>query len=129
MLCSKELAVAISAATIYHEIAQEVADYFLLTRVCHLSPCKALTLNFLGGLSVLVGGCFVLGLENMTNLAIGCILAVGSGVYLYVSVAECYPRAREAQKTLGDKALSLVAFTVGVVPIGVVLLTHGHCEA
>lgn len=129
MLCSRDLAITISAATIYHEIAQEVADYFMLTRFCHIPPCKALCFNFLNGLSVMLGACLILGVEEMTGVAIGCILAVSAGVYIYISVAECFPRAKEAQHTNKDRIIAFLSFVFGVVPIGLVLLNHGHCEA
>ena len=50
-LCSRDLAIAVSAATVYHELAQELADYFLLTIHCNIRPFAALTLNFVSGLS------------------------------------------------------------------------------
>ena len=128
LMCSTDLAIAISAATIYHEIAQEVADYFMLTRFCHIPPCQALCFNFINGLSVMFGACLILGIEDMTDVAIGCILAVSGGVYIYISVAECYPRAKEAQHTTKDKLVAFISFIFGVVPIGLVLLNHGHCD-
>lgn len=77
----------------------------------------------------MLGATLIVAIEDMTNVAIGSILAVSSGVYIYISVAECYPRAKEAQKTVQDKLISLLSFVIGVVPIGLVLLNHGHCEA
>ena len=129
MLCSKELAITLSAATIYHEIAQEIADFFVLTRFCNIPPGKALFVNFVSGFSVLIGACFIVGIDDISNVVIGSILGVSGGVYIYISVAECYPRAKAAQKTLQDKLISFVAFLFGVIPIALVLLNHGHCEA
>ena len=100
----------------------------MLTRFCNIPPWYALGLNFINGLSVLFGAIIIVGIEDMADVAIGSILAVSSGVYFYISVAECFPRARAAHKTAKDKAISLIAFIVGVVPIGLVLLNHGHCE-
>ncbi len=127
--CNRDLAIAISAATVYHEIAQEIADYFMLTKFCNIPPLKALFLNFINGLSVLFGAIMIVGIENMSDVGIGSILAVSSGVYFYISVAECFPRARAAHKNSRDKLISLVAFVTGVVPIGLVLMNHGHCDA
>jgi len=127
--CNRDLAIAISAATIYHEIAQEIADYFMFTRFCNIPPRKALIINFVNGFSVLCGAIMIVAMGKLSDLAIGSILAVSSGVYFYISVAECFPRAKEAHKTFRDAAISLLAFVVGVVPIGLVLLNHGHCES
>ena len=128
MLCSKDFAIAVSLATVYHEIAQEIADYFMLTRFCHIPPYYALLLNFVNGTSVMLGACLILGIEDLTDVAIGCILAISSGVYLYISVAECFPRARKSQQTPKDKLVGFISFLIGVVPIGLVLLNHSHCD-
>jgi zinc transporter ZupT len=126
-ICHRELAITISVATIYHELAQEVADFFLLTKHCNLRVSTALFLNFIGGLSIMLGAVLVLAFD-ITEGATGCILAVGAGVYVYVAAAECLPRAKASQTKVADKVISLVSFVVGVVPIGLVLLNHGHCE-
>jgi zinc transporter ZupT len=128
LLCHRELAIAISAATVYHELAQEIADYFLLTKHCNIRPGIALLLNFIGGLSVLFGAVLILSV-NVSSNATGCILAIGGGVYIYVATVETLPRARDAQKDALDKLIAVVSFVVGAVPIGLVLLNHGHCEA
>jgi hypothetical protein len=127
MLCTHDLAIAISAATIYHELAQELADYFLLTKHCNLRPAMALTLNFVSGLSVLFGGLLILSVDMNSNTT-GCLLAVGAGVYLHIAAVECLPRALSAQENTKDKLVSLISFVCGVIPIGLVLMTHGHCE-
>jgi len=98
--CNRDLAITISAATIYHEIAQEIADYFMLTRFCNIPPWYALGLNFINGLSVLFGAIIIVGIEDMADVAIGSILAVSSGVYFYISVAECFPLKKKVHKLI-----------------------------
>ena len=49
-----------SAMTIVHEVAQELADYIILTDAGKLSPFAALSLNFASGLSVMLGAIIVL---------------------------------------------------------------------
>ena len=127
MFCNRDLAIAISLATVYHELAQEVADFFLLTEHCHIRPAMALLLNFLFGLSVMIGAVLILSVDISQN-ATGCILAIGGGVYIYIAVGECLPRAKQAQKTARDKVISVISFIAGAIPIGLVLLNHGHCE-
>jgi zinc transporter ZupT len=128
LLCNRELAIAISAATVYHEIAQELADYLLLTKTCRIRPGMALFLNFISGLSVMIGALLILVLDINSNTT-GCILAVGGGVYIFVAAGECIPRVLQSHRSLFDKIVSLVSFVVGAVPIGLVLLNHGHCDA
>lgn len=81
------MAYAIVAATIYHELAQELADYFLLTTHVGLKPWKALLLNFTSGLSVVLGAVLILALD-ISNMATGCILAISAGVSLFVVVCD-----------------------------------------
>lgn len=125
-LCDRSVAIAVAAATVYHELAQELADYFLLTEHCGIPPVKALILNFLCGLSVVFGVILILALD-VSNMATGCILAVSAGVYVHVAASECIPRIEKELKTFKDRAVSILCFVIGAVPIGLVLLNHGHC--
>ena len=146
LLCSRDLAITIAAATIYHELAQEISDHLLLTRHCHFSPFLALTLNFLGGLSVMFGAILVLAYtEDLSTTTIGCILASGSGVYIYLAGVECLPRVNDAlvankmidgelvsfnkKEVVQNKLIAILTIVCGAVPIGLVLLNHGHCDA
>jgi uncharacterized membrane protein YfcA len=115
MLCHRKLAAAISAVTVCHELAQEGANFFLLTKHCNVKVPLALALNFVSGLSVLLGATIMLSFDVAAN-ATGCILAIGSGVYIYIAAAECSPRARKAQTATGDKIISVVSFIFGVTP-------------
>jgi zinc transporter ZupT len=128
LLCSRSVAYAIVGGTIYHELAQELADYFLLTTHCGLKPPVALVLNFLSGLSVMLGVVVIFALP-VDATATGCILAISAGVYVYIAASECMPRVEQEIKSYFDRFSSMLCFTLGAVPIGLVLLSHGHCEA
>ena len=60
LLCDHMKAWVITAVTLYHEIAQEIAEYFILTRTAGLMKWKAIGLNFLVDLSVIIGGLVIL---------------------------------------------------------------------
>ncbi|KAG7367930.1 ZIP zinc transporter [Nitzschia inconspicua] len=126
LLCDRNLAITITAATIFHELAQEIADYFILVHHCGMTRVGALALNFSCGLSIMLGGILVLA-ANLTSATIGVILCVGGGVYVHVAVAECLTTARKHEKGRKQQAYGILAFIVGVVPIGLVLLNHQHC--
>lgn len=137
MLCSRQLAYTLMATTIYHELAQELADFILLTHHCGLPVWKALLMNFVSGLSTVVGACLILAID-LTPEATGCILAVSAGVYLYITAVETIPKILKDQdggatQTRRESSRSMLVFflcfTAGAVPIGLVLLNHGHCEA
>jgi zinc transporter ZupT len=127
LLCSKSLAYTITVTTIYHEIAQEIADFSLLTHHCGFSRCQATLANFIAGCSVMIGAVIALS-TNMSDTAIGVILALSAGVYIYIAAGECIPKIQAARKQARDTLLVLACFVVGAVPIGLVLLSHGHCE-
>jgi zinc transporter ZupT len=126
--CGTATALTIVGVTLYHEIAQELADYFLLTRHAGLPKFKALLLNFCAGLSVVLGGLIVLAFD-MSNLTLGVLLALASGVYLNISASECLPRASAVSSTAQHRVLSLAMFLAGAIPIGLTLINHTHCDA
>lgn len=127
-LCENATAYTMIAITLYHEIAQELADYFLLTRHAGLRPCVALPLNFCSGLSVMLGGIVVLSVP-ISDMTIGVILSVASGVYIYIAACECLPRVNAVVRTSKDRVITIAMFIFGAVPIGLALLNHSHCEA
>lgn len=120
LLCNSSLGWTVTFATIYHEIAQEIADFTVLVTLCNFSVLGALTVNFLSGFSVVIGALLVAWF-NFSNPTIGFILTVSAGVYVYIAAVECLPRIK------ANKVWALVAFTTGAVPIGLVLLNHQHC--
>jgi zinc transporter ZupT len=128
LLCDSSLAWSVLASTIYHELAQEISDFFLLTQHAHLPPLIALALNFLSGLAVTLGGLVVLA-TDVSNFTLGVILSMSSGVYINVAAKECMPTVDRLAITIPDRLLAFVAFAMGAVPIGLVLLHHQHCEA
>jgi zinc transporter ZupT len=127
-LCSRTTAYTIMALTLYHEIAQELADYFLLTKHAGLKPLQALSLNFVSGLSVVLGGIAVLA-SPISDLVVGILLSIASGVYIYIAACECMPRVQAVVASSADRIISIMMFIIGVVPIGLALINHSHCEA
>ena len=126
MLCDNTTAWTITSVTLYHEIAQEIADFFMLTRHGGLSVKTALLLNFLAGLSVVLGGIVVL-LVDVSDMTIGIILGFTSGVYFHIGGTECMARANSYIASNKDRLIALASFVLGSVPIGLTLLNHQHC--
>jgi zinc transporter ZupT len=79
--CSWATAFSITAITLFHEMAQELADFILLTRFVGLSVFQAASLNFVSGLWVCLGGIIVLAAKP-SDEAIGIMLAFAGGVYI-----------------------------------------------
>lgn len=127
--CSNTLGWTIVATTAWHEFAQEIADFTILTKIAGLSIPFAFLVNALSGISVVLGG-IVICASSLSDYSIGCLLAFGSGNYIYLAAAELFPSVRmDKGMTVIDKTLSLLLFVVGACAVGLVLLNHEHCSA
>jgi len=126
--CNETVGWTIVAATIYHELAQEVSDYLVLTDPMqgNLKPFTALGLNFISGLSVVLGAIIVVGADPGDN-ANGRLLAFGGGVYVQIAATECFGRVNNTVKTMEMRVGTILAFAFGATAIGLVLLDHEHC--
>jgi len=127
LTCSNATAVCVTILTIYSEISQEMADYFLLTQCAGMSIPRACLLLFSSGLAVVVGALMIIG-AGLGELGIGVFLAFASGVYLHISASECLPRVYSVVKASRDRWFALTFFVLGALPIGLTLLDHGHCD-
>ena len=92
--CGKTMGWSITAATVYHEIAQELADYLVLTDPFQgdLTPFRSLFMNFISGMSVILGVLISVGSGSNNDFWHGLLLAFGAGIYLQIAAAECMPR-------------------------------------
>eukprot|EP00984_Skeletonema_dohrnii_P020372 scaffold9898_cov86-Skeletonema_dohrnii-CCMP3373.AAC.1 len=124
--CSVAVAISIMLVTLFHEIAQELADFIVLTKFGGLPVWKALAFNFLSGLTVCLGGIVFLA-TTPTDTATGVILAAAGGVYINIAAVETAPRMEGAMKGRGDRALMLFSIILGTIPLGLILLDHKHC--
>eukprot|EP00977_Amphora_coffeiformis_P004194 scaffold875_cov185-Amphora_coffeaeformis.AAC.9 len=127
LLCDRNVGYTIVATTIYHELAQEIADFALLHHHCGIVAWKAVLYNFLSGFSVMIGALMILSFD-LTETAQGVTLAIAAGIYIYIAACECVPRIQAVRKGPKDTLLFVGFFILGVVPIGLVLLKHNHCE-
>merc|ERR1719506_665242 len=123
LACSKDFGWAVTVSTIIHEIAQEIADFFVLTTICKMNPWKALGLNFLAGTSVIVG-VIVIAESNIDQDSLGYFLAFGGGVYIAIGATECMPRIFQYSKGLMMFFWSFLLLAIGAVAIGLILLDH-----
>ena len=128
LTCSNAAMVFVTLITIYTQVTQEMADYFLLMNHAGISIPRALLLNLFAGLAVVVGALSIVS-ADMNELAIGVFLAFAAGVYLHISASECLPRVYSVVRVSRDRWFSLFFFIIGALPIGLTLLKHGHCDA
>lgn len=127
--CSTSVAWGITGATIAHEIAQEIADFLVLTdpSLGALTVPYALLFNFLSGTSVILGAIIILAQDSIDSKSQGFLLAFGGGVYIQIAASECMPRVHKMAQTVGLKFASLAVFILGVFCIGIILTVHEHC--
>ena len=125
--CGGSMAWGITAATVLHELPQELSDYLILTGPqVGLSSLMALLINFLTGTSVILGTVIVLAVD-VPDSTIGLLLAFGGGVYLQIGCVECMPKMVSHALTPARKLFCILMFIIGAVLIGLVLLDHEHC--
>ena len=109
-------------------LSTKLAEHVMMTSQGGLSDFQAIVLNFVTGLSFVLGGVVVLASEP-SSLTIGVILSIGGGVLLHVANMECLATAEHNCTLPIHKLWGFLGFCVGVIPIGLVLLNHEHCHA
>merc|ERR1711935_246580 len=75
LTCSNAIAVCVTLITVYNEISQHVADYFLLTKCAGVSIPRALLLIFAASVANVLGAMIIIGCD-LGELAIGVLLGV-----------------------------------------------------
>jgi len=125
--CGPTFGWTVVVGTVAHELAQEIADFAILTGDGALKPAVALALNFLSGTSVLLGVLIILS-RDVSSGGIGMLLAFGGGVYIHVAATDCMPKVYAKSLSLFIRLACVGFFFLGAVAIGMVLLDHEHCD-
>mmetsp|Transcript_10110 Transcript_10110/g.18839 ORF Transcript_10110/g.18839 Transcript_10110/m.18839 type:complete len:470 (+) Transcript_10110:67-1476(+) len=127
--CGVDFGWRMAIGTILHELPQEFADFVVLTGPeARLKPIIALLLNFLSGLSVLLGAIIILS-ADVSDEATGLLLCFGGGVYLHLGATDLMPKIYAKGLTKAQRAMAFFAFILGTVFIGLILIDHEHCYA
>ena len=124
--CGRDIQISIVVSTILHELPNQLAGYLVMVNQCGMNPFVALLVNFVFGLSIMLGGLLVL-VFNFSHLAVGCLLAMGGGTFLHVAISELLGNAERNTKGGFEIVYMFLAFLLGAVPIGLILLNHEHC--
>jgi len=126
MGCGNAMGNSVAAATIAHEIPNQLAGYLVMVNQNGINPCTAILLNFLFGMIVLVGALVVL-VAVPGNVSIGSIFAIGAGIFIHVAATEMLGLAERSIERPKWWLYVFLSFFVGAVLIGLVLLDHVHC--
>jgi len=129
-LCSSSFTWTLVWASIAHEAPQEIADFGILTGKARMVWWLAIVLNFLSSCSAIVGAAIAYK-ADVSSVVQGAMLAFGAGVYAFVALTELGGDMLHlrGKAVLFDATTSILAFAVGSVAIGLVLLDHEHCAA
>ena len=124
--CGRDIQISIVLATILHELPNQLAGYLVMVNQCGMNPFVALFVNFVFGLSILFGALLIL-VVNFSQVAVGCLLAMGGGTFLHVAISELLGNAEKFKTERVHTFYMFFAFLVGAIPIGLILLNHQHC--
>jgi len=128
--CNSSFVWGIVGSTVAHEIPQEIADFVILIKKANMKWYWAALANYLSSSSTLVGALVGHGIDVSMQVE-GMGLAFGGGVYLYVAITDLAPQLADLRtggtEGLIQSLLTLLAFAVGAICVGLVLLNHEHC--
>ena len=114
-LVDPALGIITTVAVLLHEIPQEISDFFVLIHA-GFSKKRALLMNFLISSSTLLGAVvaffFLSGVEN----ALGPILGIATGNFLYIAASDLLPEISHEQKN------TKILMQIGVLLLGILLM-------
>jgi len=105
-------------AVILHEIPQEMGDFGVLV-YCGFKKVQALFLNFLSGITAILGGIIGFLLSEKIGQSIVFLLPFAAGNFIYIAASDLIPEIK--QKTIFKK--SFVCFIMFLLGIIIMLLT------
>jgi len=119
------LGIVTAAAVIAHEIPQEIGDFLILLHSGY-SRARALALNLLSSLAMVIGGVAgyfaVSQMQEWSNV----LLAIAAASMIYVAVADLIPGLHKRTE-LGATAQQMLLIAAGVLMIWLVgALLHAH---
>jgi zinc and cadmium transporter len=93
-ITSVPLGITATIALAMHEIPQEIADFGVLIH-SGFSKKKALYVNFLASLSVVLGGIVGWFLTTKIDTALSFLIPVAAGGFIYIAVSDLLPELRK----------------------------------
>ena len=103
---------AATVAVIFHELPQEMGDYGILV-YAGFKRSKALLLNFVVALAVVLGGISAIFFLEATEALSGLLIAFSAGGFIYLAAAELIPELHK-EKSLKKSAIQFVVFILGI---------------
>jgi len=120
---SPELGLATTLAVTVHEVPQELADFSILISGGY-SVRTALILNFLSGLTALLGPLFFFAFESATERHLAWFMTATAGMFIYIAGSDLIPQVHHHRTAPGG--LVYIPFLAGVAIIAVLSAIIGH---
>ena len=122
-LVDPRLGITATVAVAAHEIPQEIADYGILL-AAGFGRRRALLLNFLSGLSALLGTGFCFAFKATVEPHLGWLMAATAGMFIYIAASDLMPELHRAHPR-GDWRVA-VPFVLGMVLIALLGAAVSH---
>jgi zinc and cadmium transporter len=112
------LGLVVALSTFLHETPHEIADFGILLSA-GWSRRKAFMANFLSSLATFPGAIMTYLYASQIKSAVGILLAVAAGVFLYVAATDFLPEVnRDRKESAGRQALFLILGILVIVILG-----------
>lgn len=108
-----KLGIITSLAVALHEIPQEIGDFAVLL-YAGFEKKKALVVNFLVALTVVLGGVVGYFLSFLVESLVGYLLPFAAGGFIYIAASDLMPEIRK-EESLKKSILSFGIFIIGVL--------------
>ena len=119
-LASTKLGIATAIAVALHEIPQEIGDFGILLHA-GLAPKRALLLNFLTGLTAIVGAVLTLMASSFVQGLETALIPVTAGGFVYIASTDLIPELHKEPEA-GKSVVQLTALMMGIAVMASLLL-------
>ena len=106
---------ATTIAVIFHELPQEIGDYGILV-YAGFKRNRALLLNFVVALAVVVGGVFAAFFIETVQALTGLLIALSAGGFIYLAASELVPELHK-ERDFKRSVVQFAIFMLGIVLI------------
>ncbi len=122
-LADVKVGIATTIAVLFHELPQEIADFFILINA-GFSKKKALLLNLLSSSTTIIVAVLTYFIAVDATKAIGPALGLVAGNFLYIAASDLIPELHEWNKKGGStvRQFSLILLGVAVMYLVLVLI-------
>ncbi len=121
-LVSPGLGVTVAISTLLHEVPHEIGDFGIMLHAGY-TRMRVLAINFLSSLTTFIGVFVMLFLGEKVENALGVILAIAAGMFLYIASTDLLPRVTKASTGRARKTIVLLV-GIAVMVIITRLIPH-----